>query len=248
MEDNCIKIAQVSDLHLTSENCETSRGRYSNAMNVFSAISLSGQHDMIFITGDISDDYTENSYKQLLEMLKKLTCRVFVIPGNHDDVNLMNKIIPEKYLFSPETVTSFNTFDFLFVNTVVNGEIHGLLTDQDLSLLQNHLENSGNKKKCIIMHHNPIPLNRKIYDKYMLLNYQDFLRIICLYDNVKLVIFGHVHNDYTISYRQTLFSSAPATCYQIKKFESDIIIEEKYGYKNYFLFEKFIETNCICIK
>ena len=53
------------------------------------------------ITGDLSDDYTIESYLNIKRLLNKYKFNVSILPGNHDDIDMMRKICDEQINLNP---------------------------------------------------------------------------------------------------------------------------------------------------
>ena len=50
-----------------------------------------------------------------------------------------------------------------------------------------------------------------------------------------LIICGYVHGDYRFQYNDIHIESSPATCLQWQQGATDLIVENKIGYKVYYL-------------
>lgn len=80
------------------------------------------------------------------------------------------------------------------------------------------------------MHHHLFDVNVPFVDKYKVDNPEAIEKILT--NNVKLIINGHVHNDYTIA-KDILYTSCPSTCFQFNKINK--IDTTFFGFKEYVL-------------
>src|SRR5574344_689635 len=86
--------------------------------------------DIILATGDLSQDYSYDSYKRFAEMVKQLEKPVFWLPGNHDDGPLMRRIMPEFGVSIARNII-IGEWQFIMLNTQVYSVPHGwILPDQ----------------------------------------------------------------------------------------------------------------------
>jgi hypothetical protein len=77
-------LAQLSDLHL----CEEWEGvdPVSRVERVVEAVrSLPDRVDAVLVSGDLTDDASEEGYRLARELLGRFEAPVHVLPGNHDD-------------------------------------------------------------------------------------------------------------------------------------------------------------------
>ena len=90
-----MNIVQITDLHIVKDK----EGRINN-FNTFQAASEVVRHvakhqkniDYLILTGDISDDGTQESYENLREILSPVEQKVLVMPGNHDSLENLNNL------------------------------------------------------------------------------------------------------------------------------------------------------------
>ena len=87
MGKRSVKIAHLSDVHMTDTESESFRGAntYANYMKILNDIN-SEHFDCIIATGDMSETGSLESYRLLKHGLSKIIIPVYIIPGNHDNV------------------------------------------------------------------------------------------------------------------------------------------------------------------
>jgi len=92
-----LNIIQITDTHIfTDPNAEL------YGVNTRRSLSAVMQHinqskvtpDMVWLTGDLSHDETESSYRVLDSMLQQWNVPKYCIPGNHDAPTFMENVFP----------------------------------------------------------------------------------------------------------------------------------------------------------
>ena len=100
MPTKFIKIAQISDSHLLDDSSENIHGinPYQRLSHIINYINKN-QYDLILFTGDIANNGSERSYTQLLEPTKSVKNKILIIPGNHDDLDHLTKVLSQFNIF-----------------------------------------------------------------------------------------------------------------------------------------------------
>jgi Icc protein len=232
-----MKAIQITDTHLFADDELEIFGVKSNQTfkNVIDRIINDDMHnaDMIFLTGDISQDETTESYQKIIGHLSQINIPVYWIPGNHDNLGLMAASFQKaKHFIRGRQLTS-NNWHLIFLNTKIEGREDGYLAQSELTMLRKEISKcTPNKKIAIIMHHHPAPVGTPLIDNYILANANDFWEIVTG-KNIEVIICGHVHGDYQFTFNGIQIESSPATCLQWEKGTKDLKIDKKIGYKVY---------------
>ena len=232
-----MKAIQITDTHLFADDELEIFGVKSNLTfnDAISRIINDDIHnaDMIFLTGDISQDETAESYQKIVNRLSQINLPVYWIPGNHDHLDIMATSFQKAKHFIRGGQLSLNNWHFIFLNTKIEGRDDGYLSQSELNMLRTEISKcASNKKIAIIMHHHPAPVGTPLIDNYILENATDFWSIVTG-TNVKLIICGHVHGDYQFKFNGIQIESSPATCLQWEKGTKVMKVDKKIGYKVY---------------
>lgn len=242
-----MNIIQITDTHLFKDDNKKMYGVNTN-FNFYQVIDKIKKYqsvipDCLILTGDISQDESRESYQKIVKKLEEIGIKTYWIPGNHDNIELMESVFSQSKLFYKVRKISFNYWDFVFLNTKIEHADSGFLHQSELTALEtelNHIENT--KNVAIIMHHHPIEVKTPLIDRFILKNSADFFEIIKFRQNVKLIICGHVHGDYSLKYKDIHIESSPATCLQWKIGTSVSEIQKSIGFKVY----TFYKNNYSC--
>lgn len=248
-----MKIVHISDIHLT-ENGKSIWGAdtMSNFNKVIDFISHITNVDAIVITGDMSDDGTEWTYRYIDNRLSEIGIPTYCCLGNHDSLTtMMQDYKPSFYQVVPKV--TIEDWNFLFLNSIMpDSEIpsknmaRGFLNEHAISFVKNELEES--KPTCILLHHPPLEpggwLNRKLLD-----NRKDFNDVVMNYKNARLVLFGHIHYFSNLQINHIRYSSAPSVGFgfdiNLPKYQ---IAERTEGFSLITINNETINITKICIQ
>lgn len=234
MKNGIMKVIQISDTHLFANDTDNIYGVQSNIKfnEVVERMLYQDYHDtnMIFLTGDISQDETVQSYQKITDKLSNLNIPIYWIPGNHDNIHQMESVFSNTKNFISTRHLILPNWHFIFLNTKLNGADEGYLARSELENLKEELTLTDDKNVTIIMHHHPEKIGTPLIDNFILKNREKFWEIVNK-KIVKLIICGHVHGDYCFKHNNTMIEASPATCFQWEKGAVNLNIDMKIGYK-----------------
>lgn len=188
------------------------------------------QFDFYLCTGDLSQDGSVESYQYLKDLLAKDGKEQFWIPGNHDYRTNMLQVVSEQTEMLP--VIKKGNWQLILLDSQVPGSVFGNLAQSQLDLLEDALKADSTSHTLITMHHHPKPMGCKWLDTQQIRNSQALLDIIAKYDNVRVVLWGHVHQDSDNMVNGVRFVSTPSTCVQFTPESSDFDVDrEGPGYR-----------------
>ncbi len=220
-------LAQLSDLHLFAQSDQTLMGL--NTLDSFSTVvealkTLSPQPHCILLTGDLAQDETVGAYQRLSDVLAPLGIPTYWVAGNHDCLPKMEEVLTRPPI-SPLKSFSIEDWQVLLLNSAVPGQVYGKLSDQCLTWLERELQRTSPNPTLIALHHPPFAVDCPWLDAIGLRNSPDFFAVIEPYDHVKLVTFGHIHQQWQRQRRQVNFLSAPSTCFQFTPNSPDFALD-----------------------
>ncbi len=212
-------LVQISDTHLFSDKNLSLKGSntYSNLKKTIEAVSrLKEKPELVLLTGDLSQDYTPESYKHLKELLEPLKIKYYLLPGNHDDVRIINKVFQYNWVKDQVDYSfEYNEWFFYFIDSTVFPNNWGELSDKQLIDFDKMISLKKNIPIIVFMHHHPVPVRSKWIDEMALKNADAFNKIIRKNPQIKAVLFGHVHQVFEEIIDGVFYTSAPATSYQV---------------------------------
>lgn len=216
MADEVIRLLQITDMHL-QDNPETEMRGVSpekRFKQVISQIS-SEPADCLLLTGDLTH-HASSAYQRLSDELQKLPFPSFWIPGNHDLSGEMFKF--SKYGYGRKVIEQRNWRILMLDSTAEpDGMGGGSLSEPELEFLKAELEAAEDDVHLlIVLHHHPISVQSAWQDSIMLGNADQFWSILDSSDQVRGVIFGHVHQEWALTRGAVKLFSAPASAPQFK--------------------------------
>lgn len=228
---------QITDTHLFADITSTLHGHctHQSLSDVVTYLTNSKMEkpDLVFLTGDVSQDESVESYELAISHLEKLDLPIYWIHGNHDDLEKMKPVFDasKKTVQLKKLATQF--WDFISLNTCRRGTDKGYVEDSEIKLFLDKLEKSRKDKKrvAILMHHHPFPVKTPLIDDCILQSSDEFLSALHEYTEIVLIMCGHVHGDYKIHLKQQVLETCPATCFQWIKGTGKIETENKFGFK-----------------
>ena len=175
--------------------------------------------DVVMITGDLVEHGDTAGYKHFLELIKPLKMPSYVLPGNHDNPQVMTEVFAGTSYF-PSCDSTFQyavedlPFRILALNTRSDGtELPGF-DEHRLSWLKRALEQSD-KPTLIALHHPPMTTGIELIDMGGSDWFQGLKSAVTATSHVKLVICGHCHTDMCGRMGPVPVYMAPATAHQL---------------------------------
>lgn len=224
-----ISVLQLTDMHLFARDAETLLGvdTAKSFQAVLDAIKDQNRYyDIILATGDLSQDYSADSYKRFSEMMKPLNKPVFWLPGNHDDGPLMRRIMPGLGISNARNVIIGN-WQFILLNTQVYSVPHGWILPSELEYTKVCIEEHPDLNTVVCLHHNTLKVNSAWLDQHELKNKEELISLIEKYPQVKLVLCGHVHQETDTINNGVRYISSPSTSIQFEPFSYNFGLDNK---------------------
>jgi len=242
MENPFIKVAQITDSHIMPHPQDELHGiKPLDHLNQILKYIAQKDYDFILFTGDLSHQGDLASYQLIDEALSIIKQPIYYIPGNHDLPENLEAILAERYLPLSHHLVTYHHWQFIAVPTVVPNRNDGLVNSENLQRLRQQLQESSVDQIVLVMHHHPISISPST-DKYKLKNHTELHEL--LNHKVKLIIFGHVHNDYSFLENQIAYHACPSTGFQFTGHET-LSVDPKIGYKEYLFYPNHFSVNCI---
>lgn len=180
---------------------------------------LNKRPSFALITGDCSSDGSVDSYRRLAQKLERLETPLYYIPGNHDDADIMAKLLLGRALELRQKLTqSFEAYGwrFILLDSSVPGEDGGDLGDAQRAWLRTTLAAHPHTPTIVVVHHNPLPVGSAWLDPMMIADANALHAILDTSTQVRAVLFGHVHQVFEAERNGAQYLSAPSTFFQFK--------------------------------
>ncbi len=216
-----MRIVQLSDPHIVPADRQPvhgqdTLGRLRAAVDAVNR--LIPAPDLVVMTGDQSNDGSEDSYRALKEVLSLLRFPCHMAMGNHDYRPVFRRIMLEES--DADSAPYYYTLNrtghrVIVLDTQEEGEVAGWLDDAQLNWLEQEL--SSGLPSVICMHHPPVPVGVAWMDELILQESDRFLRICEARTALRLILCGHVHHDFRMNLKHVTVLTAPSVGLQFRK-------------------------------
>ncbi len=234
------RLIQISDCHLGALTSEELLGLNTD-QSLHDVLALITEKepafDYLVCTGDIASAGHDKCYRRFIKIVRQYFSEPFAwLPGNHDSVPIMAALdIPD--LPESRTVVQGNWL-IVLLDSVVPRAVHGNLAAGELEFLSHTLAANPTKHIIVMLHHQPVPVGSAWIDQYIVSNADAFFAVIDQHPHVKLVAWGHVHQDFRSQRKQVALIATPSTCVQFKPQSHDFTVDTLMpGYRWYDLYD-----------
>lgn len=205
-----IRVLHLSDTHAFGDDTRH-YGTVDTAAQlsrVLSAIDAGERFDLVVVSGDVSEDGSEESYRRVGSAVASFAAdrggRAVFAMGNHDRRKSFRAVLgngqadarkPKSDSCPDRPVVSVATVDGLRV-VVLDSSIplagYGRIERNELDWLAHELETPAEYGTILVVHHAPIPARTDLLQALALQNPADLLDVLAGTD-VRLVLSGHYH-------------------------------------------------------
>ncbi|WP_218079814.1 metallophosphoesterase [Anthocerotibacter panamensis] len=212
-----ILVAQITDTHLLTYREDRLRGvpPWSSLQAVLAVVAQARPH-LLLLTGDLADAGEAAAYHHLVDLVQPLGIPTYWLAGNHDDSALMARLLNCPPLY-PHKSLAIGGWQLLLLNSVLPdsrfGE--GVLALETLHWLEAELKAARGHPTLLALHHPPIPVGVDWLDQIKLTNAPLLLELLAQQENVRLVLFGHIHATYQYQQGAIHFYGCPSSCTQV---------------------------------
>ncbi len=211
-------IAHISDTHIAGWD-KKAYGIAPTAENLACCVDhinqLKPAPDLVLVTGDITYSGLLEESERAANLLSKLRCPFYIIPGNHDD---------RSSLWSVFGGQACPTMDQGFINYVIEGyplrligidstvpgEPGGEICGVRAKWLDEQLSETKEQPTVIFMHHPPVKCGVLETDVDGFVGADRFGDIIEKYSNIKSILCGHIHLQAHVGWRGSIVNAAPS--------------------------------------
>ncbi len=169
--------------------------------------------DIVISTGDLVQDDSAGAYRHFCELLGELALPVYCVPGNHDVRAVMQEVLAQNQINYCKSIEHGNWL-IAGIDSCVDGKAGGHIAATELDRLDSEIYGSGMQHVMVCLHHPPVQMNSKWLDSVGLANADEFLARVSAPGNVKLALFGHVHQPCETEHDGITILGTPSTCRQ----------------------------------
>ncbi len=227
-KQRALRVLQLTDPHLMADPAGALLGvntRDSLDAVIEQVLHDRGQPDLVLATGDIAQDATEEAYRLFGDKLEAFRCRSAWIAGNHDDSPLLTRIAAERQADQRHIVQG--GWQFVLLDTSVPGKVFGELAESELAFLESALSQNPETPALVALHHHPIEIDTEWMSPIGLRNRDAFWQVVDRFPQVKIVLWGHIHQELDQARNGVRLLATPSTCIQFTAGSVEFSVEDK---------------------
>lgn len=199
-----MRILQLGDTHVTVEGLAAGGGAH--LATLLERLQHVGPLDLVAVVGDLSDDYSPESYAIVREVVEGFAgprgAQAVYVMGNHDDRTVFRSVLGDGLggpaddvaedapVFGVRNVAGWRV---ITLDTSIPMDPHGFLDARQLDWLHQQLMFPAGNGSIIVMHHPPVDSVSPLLAPIQLANPDMFADAIKDGD-VKLIMAGHYHH------------------------------------------------------
>ncbi len=234
-------IVQLSDLHLYQNRDGLLAGV--PTWNTFESVLADVQRrhgtlDYLVLTGDLAQDEALATYFMLREALAAWAGRYRIIPGNHDDREMLREAFPDLFPRDAGTlnfVVHTGGWKIIGLDSHIPGEVRGCVDGAQLEWLKRELEQSASAPALLFVHHPPVPIDVAWIDELGLEQAAGLVQMVEATPAVKVVCAGHVHQEFSGRIGEAAMYTTPSTCVQFGARAEKSFDTKMAGYRSFTL-------------
>jgi len=222
-----IKVLQITDTHLFDDPDGCLLGL--NTEQSLQAVIADVAHrhlpaDLVLATGDLAHKPAPATYARVFSNLCKLGLPVYCLSGNHDEGQLLSTLT-NGGLCRFETHLHHGGWHFIFLDSTIPGSEGAHFPAERLQELDRLLSGSPDAHTLVCMHHQPVAMGSRWLDTMALDNPDEFFAVIDRHPQIRGILWGHVHQEFTETRNGVQLMSTPSTCIQFMPNSSDFAVD-----------------------
>ncbi|MET1256611.1 3',5'-cyclic-AMP phosphodiesterase [Aliikangiella maris] len=217
-QTDVVRLAQITDCHIFADPEGCLLGL--NTRDSFEAVCdrlkrEEWRPDALLATGDLSQDASPQAYKYLADYFKSMQLATFWLAGNHDDSDTMEMYLSNSSVFPAKQIL-IGDWQILMLDSSVKGKVHGHLSNYQMAFLARALKRYPEKHALICLHHQPVDVGCEWLDQIGLHNADELAALIARHNQVKGVLWGHIHQEFQRSINGVQWIATPSSCVQFE--------------------------------
>jgi 3',5'-cyclic AMP phosphodiesterase CpdA len=220
-----VLLAQLSDLHI----CDEWEGvdPVSRFERVVDAVcSLPNPVDAVLVSGDLTDDGSEESYRTARGLLGRFDVPIHVLPGNHDDRRRLREAfdLPGSGEEPINYSVPVGPLRIVVFDSVVPGQDPGAYGPEQLAWLDAELGRAGESPTLLALHHPPLSTGLPSWDAINLAagEREAMAEVVTRHPQLRVITGGHLHRTAAGALAGCPVFSAPSAALQARPdFEHD---------------------------
>jgi 3',5'-cyclic-AMP phosphodiesterase len=223
-----VRLTHFTDTHLHGGENQRLRG-VATLPALTTALEQARSHDWppdaVLVSGDLVND-DPAGYPHFRRLFGALGLPVLCVAGNHDEPQAMRReLAGEPFVLSG--FVDLGRWRIVLLDSVIPGSARGAISEQSLADLETALASAGQRHCLVCLHHHPVPMESRWLDSVGLTNAAEFLHTIDRHQNVRAIVWGHVHQSYDSLRKGVRLLATPSTCAQFLPKAQDFAVDQR---------------------
>lgn len=210
-----LRVLQLTDPHLMADPAGALLGvntRDSLDAVIGQVLAQHGQPDLVLATGDLAQDGSEEAYRVFGDKLRAFPCGSAWIAGNHDSAGVLERVAREWQANRRHIIQG--GWQIILLDSSVPGKVFGELADSELAFLARTLEQNPDLPTLVALHHHPVDIGADWMENIGLRNREAFWDVVDRFAQVRIVLWGHIHQEHNLTRNGVKLLATPSTCIQ----------------------------------
>lgn len=229
-----MRLIQITDCHLGAQQSETLLGLNTD-QSLEDVLQLIQQaepsFDHLICTGDVASEGHVDCYRRFAKTIRRFFPQPLSwLAGNHDSADIMSS--HQDTLGIQGRLVELGNWIVVLLDSSVPGQVYGQLGASELDFLEHVLEKQTDKYIIVALHHQLVPVGSLWIDQYVVRNADALFQLVEPYPQVKMVVWGHVHQEFSTRRNHLAMYATPSTCVQFKPLCDDFTVDTQMpGYR-----------------
>ncbi|MDH3222036.1 MAG: 3',5'-cyclic-AMP phosphodiesterase [Gammaproteobacteria bacterium] len=213
---DALRLVQITDCHIFADEGEHLQGidtRQSFAAVRDAVAKDITSLDLLLATGDLSQDGSAESYTWLARQFDRIGLPTFWLPGNHDAPDVMERHFTGGRIDAARQVVA-GAWQIVMLDSTLAGEVHGRVSEAELAFLDSALNRYPDRHALVCLHHQAVATGSDWIDRKGLLDAEQLRERLLRHDNLRAVLWGHVHQQAHHRFDGVEWMSTPSSCVQ----------------------------------
>ncbi len=221
-------LLQITDVHLRAAPGATLLGvdTWHSVAAVLDQALAERTPDAVIVTGDVSHDPEPDLYARFYGWLKgRFPGPLLVTPGNHDVAGNMGALLEVDRI-------ELSGWQVIALDSHVDDEPGALVSPADFAALRQACTDAAPDHVLVATHHPPVTIGSPWLDRDRIQNGQELLEWLSGHSTVRVVVFGHAHQELSFTHRHLSLFGTPSTCIQFEPGSEQFSVDgQKPGYR-----------------
>lgn len=220
-----IRVVQITDCHLEAQPNGKLLGMDTDHSLecVLDLVSKENPTpDVLLCTGDLSNKGGAGAYRRFGQKIKRYKSPSLWLMGNHDRREVMSEIAGEQAM---SRIGKVGKWRIMMLDSSIPGRVEGNLDPGELAFLEQSLQDHADAHFLVCLHHHVLPVGCDWLDQQRIANADELLNLLSRYDQVKMLLSGHVHQHFENHDYPFQILTSPSTCIQFAPNQKDFKLD-----------------------